>query len=1096
MKKILVSSTFKDMHFERDVLMNKLLPRLNEELFPHGESVDFIDLRWGIDTTELEDEESNKKILGVCLDEIDEAKPYIIVLIGDRYGWIPPKELLLDVAGSKGVNVNNEAISVTDLEITYSAFLSKERNDRVLFFFRDDIVGKEDFSKHDQDIYYESSEEMKEKLASLKRRIIEKYPNQIFHYSLSYHRGKDSFTGLDNFQKLVYNKLKYNLMIDIKEEENLTLSESIIRKSHRYFEKLYQNAYVSPYALECPYFEQPDEEYKYNLPLFTLITGPSGSGRKTTLAIKYKNSLKERNTISIPYVCSLNDQTSSVYEFAEFLKDLFYPFVSKSYSEDEFDASSTASLAELIDYADMECHQLINIFVMNADSSFISFIRALEVNLHLNRHVAFYIQVNEYQDMPLPFYKQNYHIELNDFTEEEKYGIIHSILKKRGKELPSSVIDTIIKKEGANSPLYLTLLIEKLLLFNKEDFDRLFASKNITMSQFMNDEVIKSGSTVKELAKELFALLKQRISSEVVEKLIAVLSIKELPLSKSDIKSLFRYHKWRFSELSLSLFTKLIPELFIQSDWQIHFFNDDIAEAAKEISKDYTDDVIDWIENSEVSINVSITLPFLYKRKRDVNKFLDLYLKEAKKMVEEASSDMSVEDSQVNVTYFAVMCLKQAVSEQDEFPLLLQKEFYRRLINGSVSNPLIACYYLTSYLEYHDDGGIKLQPLVKHYMELLRFYFDAYRQNPENEVIHVMALYIYQQSSYITKLFLYINEEEKQFINEVVAIFTNPDQQMFVEKLSQYNPLIAKIYSFSTIQSLLTYVDVFDQLPPQYQEQIMGVIEKTDDKFNDIPILERLLEEGINIETESQDLTASTQIISTTFLIKIFKNDYVYDVRLRNALQLIINVIDYISKNDVLWLYATINSQLFTSLELLVKYENHLLDEGICLENYEGINPLVVRYLMLVLTHQPYCYEALKILLEGAIFGVFEIQYHFLDKIEACIENMLSKTVEPVLCLRAATFVAKLENIETNEEKDELFFKVMSKFFDSLSYSKETLTEDAIINSFADCVGGYLLLLDREEDEEFIDEISKLPTLYLEGYSKEAIVELIHSMLE
>lgn len=1084
------------MHFERDVLINKLLPRLNEELFPHGESVDFIDLRWGIDTTELEDEESNKKILGVCLDEIDEAKPYIIVLIGDRYGWIPPKELLLDVASTKGVDVNNEEISVTDLEITYSAFLSKERNDRVLFFFRDDIIGKEGFSKHDQDIYYESSLEMKEKLASLKLRIIEKYPNQIFHYSLSYHKGKDSITGLDSFQKLVYNQLKENLMADIKEEKNLTLSESIIRKSHRYFEKLYENAYVSPYALECPYFEQPGEEYEYNLPLFTLITGPSGSGRKTTLAIKYKNSLEKENTISIPYVCSLNDQTSSVSEFAEFLKDLFYPFVSKSYLEDDFDASSTTSLAELIDFANTECNQFINIFVMNADSSFISFVRALEVNLIFNRHVAFYIQVNEYQDMPLPFYKQNLHIELNDFTEEEKYGIIHSVLKKRGKELPSSVIDTIAKKEGANSPLYLTLLIEKLLLFNKEDFDRLFASKNMTMSQFLNDTIAKSGSTVKELSKELFTLLKQRISFEVVEKLIAVLSIKELLLSKSDIKSLFRYHRWRFSELSLSLFTKLIPELFIQSDWQIHFFNDDIVEAAKEISEDCSDDVIDWIENSEVSFNVSIALPFLYKRKHNVNKFLDLYLKEAKKTVEEASSNVSVEDSQINVTYFAILCLKQAVSEKDEFPLLLQKEFYRRLINGTISNPLITSYYLATYLEYHEVGVFKLQPLVEHYMELLRFYIDAYQQNPENENIHAMALYIYQQSTYITDLYLYINDEEKQFINDVLAIFANPDEQIFVEKLSQNNPLISTIYSIATIQSLLVYVDVIDILPPFYKEQIMGAIENSDAKFNNIPNLKRLLEEGINIETESQDLTVSAEIISTTFLIKIFKNHYVYDLRLRNALQLIINVIDYISKNDVLWLYATINTQLFVSLELLVKYESHLSEEGISLKNYEGINPFIVRYLMLVLAHQPYCCDALKIILEGANYGVFEVQYHFLNKIQAFIEDMLTKTVEPKLCLHAATFVAKLENIRTNEEKDELFFAIMSKFFESLPFSKEVLTEDAILDGFADSVSGYLLLLNREDEEEFINDISRLATLYLEGHSKETIIKLIHSMLK
>ena len=66
MKHIFVSSTFRDMHEERDIIHEKVLPELNEYALQYGESVSFCDLRWGVDTEELESEEGARKVLSVC----------------------------------------------------------------------------------------------------------------------------------------------------------------------------------------------------------------------------------------------------------------------------------------------------------------------------------------------------------------------------------------------------------------------------------------------------------------------------------------------------------------------------------------------------------------------------------------------------------------------------------------------------------------------------------------------------------------------------------------------------------------------------------------------------------------------------------------------------------------------------------------------------------------------------------------------------------------------------------------------------------------------------------------------------------------------
>lgn len=70
-----VSSTFKDMQGERDALHRVVMPRLYEYAREYGRAVEFIDLRWGISTDDLEAEEGSGKILSVCLDEIEYCSP-------------------------------------------------------------------------------------------------------------------------------------------------------------------------------------------------------------------------------------------------------------------------------------------------------------------------------------------------------------------------------------------------------------------------------------------------------------------------------------------------------------------------------------------------------------------------------------------------------------------------------------------------------------------------------------------------------------------------------------------------------------------------------------------------------------------------------------------------------------------------------------------------------------------------------------------------------------------------------------------------------------------------------------------------------------
>ena len=65
MKSIFVSSTFNDMQYERDRIQHRVLPELQDFAGKYGRTVDFIDLRWGVNTSGLEEGETGRKVLSV-----------------------------------------------------------------------------------------------------------------------------------------------------------------------------------------------------------------------------------------------------------------------------------------------------------------------------------------------------------------------------------------------------------------------------------------------------------------------------------------------------------------------------------------------------------------------------------------------------------------------------------------------------------------------------------------------------------------------------------------------------------------------------------------------------------------------------------------------------------------------------------------------------------------------------------------------------------------------------------------------------------------------------------------------------------------------
>ena len=140
MASIFVSSTFKDMQAERDMIRDRVLPAVNDFANSRGAHIDMIDLRWGIDTGHLSEEESGVKVLRTCFDEIDRSRPFFLVLLGSRYGWVPGLEVLKASIADLAFTTEESPQSVTALEIAYGALSPRQEPPLAFFYFREGVA--------------------------------------------------------------------------------------------------------------------------------------------------------------------------------------------------------------------------------------------------------------------------------------------------------------------------------------------------------------------------------------------------------------------------------------------------------------------------------------------------------------------------------------------------------------------------------------------------------------------------------------------------------------------------------------------------------------------------------------------------------------------------------------------------------------------------------------------------------------------------------------------------------------------------------------------------------------------------------------------
>ena len=442
------------MQVERDILNGKIRPKINNEAKKYNQTVEFSDLRWGIDTTGMNEIETNIKIFNVCFDEIERCKPYFIIILGDRYGYVPEMTedyKLIEYPGK----------SITHMEVQKGVFENTNERKNIFIYFRE--TDYTDMPEHEEHIYKEAVLAQK-RLENLKTQLKKDYSDRIKTYQAKWNTDKNELI-IDGFADMVYQDLWERL----SEEFIATQAESPLDEQLKENDLLQRNNSSFTYIIGNKLNDETEKLISTNKPICYLGNEQTD---KSIYVLNLIQSCKQHGVNVQCMFCGMNEFSSSVRNTAEMLLYGLTICEKKYNFKDNQSLSYNQILSRILELKP------------SFNSKIILFIDSVEQCNDIKKMVRFIEWImhflSEYATVILSCHDNNVFTALLpsdclfktiQYDEADARRILDEILKHNNKEIHNQLKDKIIEK-GIN-PFWIKLIISRLLRLNKTDYENI-----------------------------------------------------------------------------------------------------------------------------------------------------------------------------------------------------------------------------------------------------------------------------------------------------------------------------------------------------------------------------------------------------------------------------------------------------------------------------------------------------------------------------------------------------------------------------------------------------------------------------------------------
>ena len=599
---IFVSSTFRDMNAERDVIAERVVPELEELANEFGRLPQLIDLRWGVETGSLQDSHNKEeKVLSVCLDEIDRSRPFIIVLLGDRYGWVPDEHIMSRITDEKGFRSELQKKSVTALEIEYGVLSRRQDDVRCFFYFRNPLPYKK-MSRPDRKVYSDLYTDKKsfKKLEELKNRITTLFPDRVRTYDCEWNENAGRITGLEGLAAQIVKDVRSELEKECSEEvEQIRKSGWVVQ------EKWLQNGYLAEqeskvcgrdYLLNA--YDYSHEDYASVAPL-TIFSGDEIDGSQVLYQRLVSKLNSNNDEIVLPYAFRVTMRAYHSQTMIAIWCQMLSEELGKQENYSEMDylelqAQFMALAEEAVGQGKRISLVIFGIEKSRDDNVPIHFIRSISTSNLKDSIKTFVFLTDTTQDFSIFFSDINLDsVLIQPLEETDIFSIIIEMAEEYRKQLPAEIVQNIAAKGSIYLPggyAYLQMLISDLAMMDASDYSELAIKyKRETpekqLELYLKDKVKTTFDNLELLVLDIFARLLKKLSPKFLIRLIGMLVSSPDGLREDDIIWMFNnYFKTKDFEADFAIALKWLKPQIVRTPGGILRFRSKKYEASAKIA--------------------------------------------------------------------------------------------------------------------------------------------------------------------------------------------------------------------------------------------------------------------------------------------------------------------------------------------------------------------------------------------------------------------------------------------------------------------------------------------------------------------------------
>ncbi len=443
---IFLSSTFQDMHQERDILLKDTFKELRHTCESRGVNWSEIDLRWGI----TEKEATDGKILPICFYAIDKSRPYFLCMIGDRYGSLLDKKPTDLIKKEKWLEDCWNMCSITELEVLYGVLKKPELAKNAFFYFKI----RNQISNAKSHLGNDLSVKDKSHLDGLKEKIrIEqsKYQNCI------------SITPYTTAEELgILVKKQLSAVIDEHFPEDSIPDP--IKKERQEHENFVETRKLTYYPRPRRRYEKKLNSAVENEKTPIVIIGDSGSG-KTSLLANWLSNYRPDNVYVITYFVGVTSKSTN----CSYMLHYIISNLKKKFDlEGEVPADFGTLKNEFIQWLQKagKCGNiLIVIDALNQLDTDPGVHNLSWLPSRIPNGISLVVSTlpGDIENRLIDYKWEQIHIK--PLTSHEKKCVIKRYLTHYHKNIDGKQIEKITSVEAAKNPLYLCSLLEELRIY-------------------------------------------------------------------------------------------------------------------------------------------------------------------------------------------------------------------------------------------------------------------------------------------------------------------------------------------------------------------------------------------------------------------------------------------------------------------------------------------------------------------------------------------------------------------------------------------------------------------------------------------------------